>query len=454
MSARRQLLTLALVIWMPLLVWWLALLPGGMSADSLNQWGQIKSGHWTSHHPVPDTAFVWLTSFGGWTPATTSLVQTAIVALALAFFVQVVITHLGGARSVKVAAVVLALLPLVGAFAVIVWKDVPETAALLALSALLLTAAQPDRPMPRNWWIALAATSLAAGLLRWNAGLTALVVGVVAAIALRGRTRWLAGAVVAVAGLAGTGVLLLIPHIAPVVGVQKIDSMAEQLGDLAVLAHDHPEDFSPADRAVLERVAPFPRWRYGGHSCDSVDPITYRVMRGDRHLAALDANAGQLSHLWRALAAKHPGAIVKARLCRSMLAWDPVDPSGHGILTVWPKVNPNHFGLHQQGPAPLRRLAKRVATASEWRWVQELFWRPASWILLTIVSAALCGLRQGWRTLLLVLAVPLGVVLSYAAAPAAQDARYTYAAVVLCQLATVGYLATAVQRRLLSRRRA
>ena len=64
-TQRRRLVLLVAVIWLPMLAWWLALLPGGMSIDSLDQWGQIRSGHWTSHHPVPDTAFVWLTSLGG-----------------------------------------------------------------------------------------------------------------------------------------------------------------------------------------------------------------------------------------------------------------------------------------------------------------------------------------------------------------------------------------------------
>ena len=45
------------------------------------------------------------------------------------------------------------------------------------------------------------------------------------------------------------------------------------------------------------------------------------------------------------------------------------------------------------------------------------------------------------------LAVPLGAIGSYVAAPAAQDARYTYAATLICQLLTVGYCASAVYRR-------
>ena len=451
----RRLVLLVAVIWLPMLAWWFALLPGGMSIDSLDQWGQIRSGHWTSHHPVPDTAFVWLTSLGGVTPATTSFVQTLILAATLGWFVHVVGREIGGRRAGWVAAGLLALLPFAGVFADTLWKDVPETAALLSLSALLLSGWRPEASLGRAWWLALAASAFAAGLFRWNGGATAVVAAVVVTIALRGRRRWLVGAATALGGLAGTGVLLLIPHIAPVTGVQPVDSMAQQLADLAQFAHNDPQAISPANRAVLEQVAPFRRWRFGGHSCVSIDPMVFRVIRYEGHEAALDAHTSQLSHLWRYLVKKEPGTFLSARACRASLAWNPFNPPGHNIVAVWPYVSPNTYGLHQQSPKPIRHAARDLANVSQQRWVQQLFWRPALWVLLTIVSALMCGLRNGrWRLLVVVLAVPLGALASYAAAPAAQDARYTYAATLICQLATVGYTATAVQRRRLTRLRA
>lgn len=442
-----------MILWAPMLVWWLALLPGGMSVDSLDQWGQIHSGHWNSHHPVPDTAFVWLTSLGGWTPATTSLVQTLLIAATLGWFVHVVGRELGGRRAGLVFAALLCVLPFISVFANTLWKDVPETAALLALSGLLITGCFSGEEPGRGWWVAVVLSSFAAGLLRWNGGVTAVVAAVVIAIAVRGRRRWFSAAAVAAGGLAGTGVLLLLPHVAPVTGVPKVDSMAQQLADLAHVAHDKPQTISPANRAVLEEVAPFRRWRFGGHSCDSSDPITYRVIRYEGHEAALNAHSADIARLWRFLVKKEPGEFFDGRTCRASLAWNLANPSGHNIVTVWPVISPNSFGLHQQGPKPLRVAARHVSELSEQRWVQQLFWRPALWVLLAIASALLCGLRNGrWRLLLLVLAVPLGALASYAAAPAAQDARYTYAATVICQIATVGYAATAVQRRLTRRR--
>lgn len=444
----RRFLALFAIIWAPLLLWWVALLPGGISNDTLDSWTQIKTGHWSSHHPPPFTAFFWLTSLGGTTPATTSLVETLLVAAALAWFALVVGSVLNAGRAVFVAAFALAALPLVGPFSITIWKDVPETAVLLVLAGLLVRAWAREGPMPRRWWLAVVGSALAAGLLRWNGGATTAVAGVVAVIALTGSKRWWTGLATAGAGLAGMGVLLLLPHVSDITPVQPVDSKAEQIADLAQFARNHPHSFTTFDRSVLGTIAPFSEWRSAGYSCVTVDPVTYYMIRYEHLETALRAEGPALSHLWRKLARKHPGELLHARLCRASLAWSFGDPPRREIPTVHPEVSPNDYGLHQLSPAPLRRAARRYAELSNDRWVQVLFWRPALWLLLTVAAAMFAGLRAGrWRLLLLVLAVPLGVVLSYAAEPAAQDARYTYAAVVICQVVTVAYVAGRLRRR-------
>ena len=444
----RRFVALLAVIWAPMLLWWVALLPGGISNDTLDSWTQIKTGHWASHHPPPFTAFFWLTSLGGTTPATTSLVESLVVAASLAWFAMVLADVLRAGRAVYVAAVALAVLPLVGPFSVIIWKDVPETAVLLVLTGLLVLGWRRSEPLGRGWWIAVAGSSFAAGLLRWNGGATTAVAGVVVAIALTGRRRWWVGAATAGFGLLGTGVLLLLPHVSGITPVQPVDSQAEQLADLAQFARNHPHSFTTFDRSVLGTIAPFSEWRSAGYSCVTVDPVTYYMIRYEHLETALAAERTALSHLWRKMARKHPGELLHARLCRASLAWSLGDPPRREIPTVHAEVSPNDYGLHQLSPAPLRHAARRYAELSNDRWVQVLFWRPALWVLLTIAAAAFAGLRRGrWRLLLVVLAVPLGVLLSYAVEPAAQDARYTYAATVICQVATVAYVAGRFRRR-------
>ena len=151
--------------------------------------------------------------------------------------------------------------------------------------------------------------------------------------------------------------------------------------------------------------------------------------------------------MWRHLVRREPKEFLHARACRASLAWSFANPPRRNIVSVWPYVSANTLGMHQQSPKPIRDAARAFALVSAWRWVQEMFWRPAVWVLLAVASASLAGLRQGrWRLLLLVLALPLAALGSYAASPAAQDARYAYPATVICQLATVAYCAAWVKK--------
>jgi hypothetical protein len=444
---RRHALIFA-AIWLPLLLWWGALLPGGLSSDTLDSWTQIHTGQWSSHHPPPFTAFLWLTSLGGTTPATTSLAQTALVAAALTFFAGVARHVLRTGRWVWVAAVLLGVLPLLGPFTITIWKDIPETAALIVLAGLIVLASHVTAPLPRRWWTALAVTAFVVGLLRWNGGPTALVAGVVVALALTGSRRWWAAVTVAAAGMAGMGILFLLPHVAPITPLQPLDTHAEQLADLSQWARNEPDAFSPADLSALTAIAPFPEWQRAGRTCISIDPVVFALIRHHHRQGEIGPKSAALSHAWRDLARKEPVQLLHSRACRSSLAWSLGDPPRRQILTAYPQIYPNHLGLHPLAPAAIRNAAEHYAHTSGWRWVQVLFWRPALWLLLTVGAALLTGLRAGrWRLLLCFLYVPLGVLVSYAASPAAQDARYTYAAVVICQLAVVAYVGSWVRGR-------
>ena len=88
-----------------------------------------------------------------------SLVDTVLIALALAFLVRELAACFGDVGACFATAIVLCVLPLLGALSVAVWKDVPETAALLVLQALLVRAARGQVGPEGSWYVAVAATS-------------------------------------------------------------------------------------------------------------------------------------------------------------------------------------------------------------------------------------------------------------------------------------------------------
>lgn len=438
---------LAATLAVPLLAWWLALWPGGWSVDSLDSWGQIQTGHWTNHHPVPFTALVWLTSLGGHTPATVPLVDALLVAGALAVLVGSLLRAFGGNRAPLYAALALCTLPLIGPLAAVVWKDIPELAFLLLLQGVLLTMQRRAEGHAAPWLLAIAGISLAVALLRWNGAGTVIVAALIAAVGLSGGLRWRAPVVMVLSGVAGFAFLLAVPTFTSVPKLSAADTQMEQLADLAGIAHGQPELLTARDRAALEQVAPVAAWARQGGNCTNPSILRYHLFARRDLDASVDRAAGDLSRTWWSLVRRHPTAVASQRVCRAKLAWLPVDDA-HGLHTTWTGVTPNTYGIHPGGWSPLRRAAAAAADAADSAPVHALAWRPVLWLLALV--ALLCATwrrTQERRLLLLVLAVPLGTVASYVVAPGAQSARYTYPAVIICQLVLAGRAAQWVTAR-------
>lgn len=437
------------ILAVPLMVWWVALLPGGMSPDSFVSWGQVRGGPWSNHHPAPFTALMWLTSAGGLTPATVSLFQVLLVAACLASLVLALRRVLAVGHAVTVAAVALVVLPLLGPFATILWKDVPETALLLLVAALVL--GLPDEgSVSRRRLLAIGGVALAVALLRWNGGLTDVVIGIGLLASRAWRVRLPVAAAFGAAGVAGFLVLSVIPDVFAVAPVNAVESSQQQLTELAQYVHGSARALRPAERQVLERVAPLKEWSSAGSlGCYSVNPTIYDMIQNKGRDPVATANISDLKSVWLHVSLRHPLALLRAHLCRSALAWRLfLGSHAMGILTVYPTVDENSFGLHQQGPGWLRARAVGYAKESNKKWLMNVAWLPAPWLLAVVLLGVGAQRRAGGgRILLLTVLVPAAVLLSYAAFPAAEDARYTYAAVVVCQLSFVAYIARFLSSR-------
>ena len=446
-----RLLPLAGLFWLPLLGWWVALLPGSWSMDSINSWNQIQTGHWDNHHPIPFTAFMWLTSAGGHVPATVPLAQTVLVAVSLAMLVRSIVRAFGGGRAPVVVGLLLCVLPLLGPLAVDVWKDIPELAAVLVLQSLLLDATDRAGPRRATWWILLAGSTLTAALMRWNGAGTVVVAALVALFAIPRVLRWRVALATVAVGAIGLTVLATAPKWSSVPPVSAADTRLEQLADLADVANTSPDWLTPEARDAMTSVAPLGAWARQGRQCATSSFVRQYLIAAHHREPLVERAKTRLDKAWWSLFRSHPGAVLKLRLCRSALAWSPVELGGIGLHTVWTGVVHNRYGIADGGWPPLHRAAVRVIGVTRTVPAHVLAWRPALWVLTLAVLVLAAWRRPEERARRLVLlAVPAGVLVSYAVAPAGQSARYTYAAVVICQLT----LTAIAQQWVASRQRA
>jgi len=447
----RSLLVVFPLLWAPLLVWWLAFYPALSTPDSVNSWEQIQTGAWTSHHPPPFTALLWLFTRFTSSPWVLSLAQTVAMAAALAALAVVLSRRFAAGWWPVWAAFVLVALPWVGPFTLEIWKDVPSAIALVVLATALIVATSPtgDRPRPPAWgWTAIVGLSaLAAALLRWNGAGTVWVAGVLVAPALVRGLRMRALLACLAGGAVGIGVLVGLPHVTSVQAIPYVESRATFYTDLAVTAHRRPGHLSAADRAALEQAAPIARWSKAGRQCYWINAVLYRFIDKLPQDKVLRADPA-LTASWERLLKNHPDDIAWARMCRASAALPVIPPQGAGYksFTVTPQqlltpaaTSPLPW-LHTIGLRTLDRF-----TAPPFLWV---FWLPAWWFLLFGAVAAFLWRGLGRRLLVVALSVPVGTIVSYAVTAQSNDARYNLPAIMIL----VPLTAAVIGHRVLLRR--
>ena len=159
-----------LAVW---LIFWLAFFPGLISKDSVDQWGQVVTGHYDDWHPVSHTWLLWLLSRPGHSLGAVSLVQVILAAL-LCGLVLAAVRRLGAPGWLVWAVTAwLALSPVYGVGVIALWKDNAFGLTALWTALLLLQAVERGR-MTGGWSVALGIALALLSLLRHNGHLVAI----------------------------------------------------------------------------------------------------------------------------------------------------------------------------------------------------------------------------------------------------------------------------------------
>ena len=138
------------LVWLPMLVWYAAFRPGIMSADSVAIYEMAKHGHWLDLHPPAYIAAMWVSTTLIGSPSLLTLGQSLFLAAGIVAVARALL-RLGVPRSpVYITTAIVALLPMVGAFSVSLWKDVPYAANFLFIGAAVidLTRSRWDHDLP------------------------------------------------------------------------------------------------------------------------------------------------------------------------------------------------------------------------------------------------------------------------------------------------------------------
>lgn len=420
-----------LLVWMPMVCWYAALRPGLMSSDSLSVWRQATSGDWVDLHPPVYTAAMLLSASIFDHPGLLTLGQSLFLAASVVAVARSLVRLGAPVRALWFATGALAVSPMLGAFSISLWKDVPYTAAVLFASARIIDLAcvqlqgQGGDVVPTMKSLTL--WLVAATLFRQNGVIFAGVVLSVLMAIPRGRRR----SVAAAGGVVVLSLVLVKLVVYPAAGVERAPtqaSLAMFMHDIAAVARTDPSVFDRADRSLMGAVAPFETWRTSSKrfGCTSANWEWGPEFAWVR----VEGRADDYFRLWAEVLGERPRRVVTNRLCVGAIAWRP-DNVG-AVYTVSRGIDTNEFGLKTEPIVQgLETAARGIIDATDTPSVQWVLWRGPPWIYAGWVALVIAALRRRRPVILLAGLPPLALQLSVFPFNPAQDARYMFAGVLL-----------------------
>lgn len=420
-------------------IWLLIFWPGLMSPDSVNQWSQMLSGNLNDWHPAFHTLTNWMITRLWLSSAAVALAQIAglsgVVGCGLAR-----IRRLGTPTPVVWATCALfSLSPVNGTMVITLWKDIPYSICVLALTLLVLEIAASNGAWlePRPRWMLLGGVAALTALYRHNGPVAGFGTLAVLALVYPHQRRRLAVALLVALGVwlgvrgplySGLGVTTnTLPSLMPL-----IHQVAAHMVARTPLEQE--------DQAYLNSIRPASvGWPY---SCYSIGPT---VWDGQFRWDVIEANPGRFTRLWWNLTRRDPRPVLKHLLCSSALVVNVTQPAGSyfSASAVWiteqggpGTIHPNELDLRPKSLLP--RLALPLATMlmrSQRPELSWFVWRPAMYLYIALGGALILSVRsRRWTYLLMIASITLHSA-TVLVTGIAQNVRFQYPVYLVALLA-------------------
>ncbi|HYO58515.1 hypothetical protein [Archangium sp.] len=422
-------------------VWLLAVFPALMSPDSTDQWHQaISGGHMHDAHPLLHTLLIrWLSQV--WTtPAVVATVQLLAFG-ALVGWGCVSLRQAGLSRTgAWLTALVLGLSPVNGTLINTIWKDIPFSLTVLALSILLFRAAElRDETSRRGFWVSVAVFSILTIHMRHNGA--PVVLGTFMGLLLLERHRWKRVAllfVLVMSAALGSRKLLLRAYDVPPVesGITLIGYLGAHVAAGTELRDD--------ERAILDDIHPLDdRWNYLCFT--NVTTVFDGRFDMDAVRRYKDALPGLLIELTR----RNYRPTLNHATCASSMLWKLSQGRDHlNGPAIWRRPTGELATIYESPvspkPAPvLPDLSKRMLDLAAKTMEPDLawfFWRPALPLYLALLACAVMCLRQrSWHPTAVLMPILLHT-LALALLIPSPDVRYQYPVILVGQMFALAWL--------------
>lgn len=369
-----------LVVWgIYLLTFW----PGMMSADSMDQWGQMLTGQYNDHHPAFHTFIIWLLTRIYPSPVAVALTQIVTLAFLCGFIFCYFQTIGVPSWTLWITSFIFALTPVNGTMVNTLWKDIPYSTAFLGLTFILFQIAKSRGKWlsAHGSWVKLGIVSLFVAILR-HSGLP-IVIGtfIVLFVAVPKHWRQIVFAVL-VCGSLYWGIR---GPLYKIVNVKSSMDLQQSTTSLYTIAANASPGTETAE--VLKTMNPLsPLW-----NCTSITKL-YAANSKSIHIGKISIGQKAFN-----LAERIPSILEYYFRCRRSLVWIIWDPFGLVLNTSHVEVldDPNSFGITPDSKIPFLGsiISSFVVNSSRDTNINWFVWRPAIFLYIFLFTVFIQTLR-------------------------------------------------------------
>jgi hypothetical protein len=426
--------------------------PGFVTDDAFYELRQFVSGHYNDWHPILYAILIGLITKIHFSPASVVIFQILIVSIAFAW-------GLGGLADMGVSRKILWMLAILCSIApfnisliLTLWKDAPYSVCLLILSVIFLKTINTHGQWLRHpWhWLGLGFTLSAIALFRLNGFPVAFFSVFVLILFFRNQWKRITYA-------AGFLVVTLAVVFGPVYSTLHVKHVPEF--GVAVFLHHiaaHINAGTPLttdEREYLGKLAPLDSWRY---DCCVVNPTLIPIFPKysfqNMDLPILKEDINKPISISLALFLRNPGVDLHHMACASELVWkigskcgdmitESLSPLSNSLNPVESfRISRNEFGFKPASVFPLLipygNLYLQVNSSG---FLHEIFYTPAIYLYLTIVSTLILAIRSRRTRFFLFLTPVLLQSLTLILINQSQSIRYQFG-VLLVGLLSIGFI--------------
>ncbi|MFN0122588.1 MAG: hypothetical protein ACKV2V_18990 [Blastocatellia bacterium] len=438
--------------------WLLIFWPGIAGIDTTEQWEQIVSGRYDDFHPIFHS-FTMAALLRLWHhPAAIAMAQIAAMALTAGAGLHALARRGVPRRILWITAILFAAAPPNFMTVINLWKDTLYSIAVLGLTVIVFAMLSRPRLARVPWWMwaALGVTAALAGLFRHNG--VSVTWGTMALLALFRIREW--------RGIATAVLLILVlregtrgpVYQAAGAPATQMTSVAPSLSVWVLAAHIRAgTPLAAADRAMVEKILPLPRWQYNRMS------VMYTL---NQKLNWNGVSPAELRELVIRLSLRAPWVTVQHFLDASRESWrlthEPAESCPYfitallegrrsntiptpyaGMPGTWYRDNVNKTFTQSLIPGadrPFLRLLNRTFYHHSSAIEGDLLWHPALFLYLFCGALVIAAIRAARPRLLLAATPVLTHAVPMLLVTPASYFRYHYPAVVAGLLFTLPLL--------------